>query len=244
MKVNIGPYIHYIGPYQIADKIFFWVDDYATCEEIGGDPTLEQRWDYRAKKWLGHFLAHGFYCRDPNARDYLIDPDEHQTWFYKLCTWIHSKRHRLIKVKIDRWDTWSMDHTLALITLPMLKQLKEGKQGGPFVDDEDVPEDLRSTAAPPKKNDYDIDDNHFNRWDYVLDEMIWAFEQEVSDDEPDFWITEPKGMYFEPCADNPRLSEMKYDQEGELDREAYEAYYARIKNGFRLFGKYYQGLWT
>ena len=26
-------------------------------------------------------------------------------------------------VKIDRWDTWSMDHTLAHIILPMLKQL-------------------------------------------------------------------------------------------------------------------------
>ena len=30
---------------------------------------------------------------------------------------------RIEYVKIDRWDTWSMDHTLALIVLPMLKQL-------------------------------------------------------------------------------------------------------------------------
>lgn len=228
MKVNIGPYIHYIGPYQIAEAILFWMDRHE---------------DERVHKF-GNFLAHGFYRRDPNQRDYLFDPNEHKTWLYRLCEWIHEKRKRRIKVKIDCWDTWSMDHTLALIALPMLKKLREDTQGAPFVDDEDVPEDLRSTAAPAKANEYDTDDNHFARWDYVLDEMIYAFEQSVSDDEPDFWITRPEGMYFERCKDNSQLSEMKYDVEGELDREAYEAYHARIKNGFRLFGKYYQGLWT
>jgi hypothetical protein len=58
----------------------------------------------------------------------------------------------------------------------MLKQLKETKHGAPFVDDEDVPEELKSTSAPPKKDDWDVDDNHFKRWDYVMDEMIYAFE--------------------------------------------------------------------
>ena len=32
---------------------------------------------------------------------------------------------RISYVKIDRYDTWSMDSTLADIILPMLKQLKE-----------------------------------------------------------------------------------------------------------------------
>lgn len=232
MKVNIGPYVHYVGPYQIAETILFWMDKYE---------------DDRVHK-LGHFLAHGFYKRDPNKRDYFFDPDEHKTWLYRLCEWIHSKRHRRIKVEIDRWDTWSMDHTLALIVLPMLKKLRDAKHGAPFVDDEDVPENLRSTAADPmtdqQKEWGDVDSNHFKRWDYVLDEMIYAFEQSVSDDEPEFWITAPEGMYFEPCKDNSNLSEMKYEKEGEFDSDAYNAYHNRIKNGFRLFGKYYQGLWT
>jgi hypothetical protein len=54
-----------------------------------------------------------------------------------------------------------MDHTLSHIVLPMLKQLKKDKHGSPLVDDEDVPEELRSTSAPAKENDWDIDDNHF-----------------------------------------------------------------------------------
>jgi len=81
-----------------------------------------------------------------------------------------------ISVKIDPWDTWSMDVTLAHIILPMLKQLKETKHGAPHVDDEDVPEHLRKSAAPPTENDWDTDDNYFKRWDWVMDEMIFAFE--------------------------------------------------------------------
>jgi len=26
MKINIGPYINYLGPYQIAEKLLFWMD--------------------------------------------------------------------------------------------------------------------------------------------------------------------------------------------------------------------------
>ena len=84
-------------------------------------------------------------------------------------------------VKIDRWDTWSMDQTLSYIILPMLKQLKATTHGAPYVDDEDVPDELKSTSAPPKENQYDADDNHHKRWDYVLDEMIFAFEHKVDD---------------------------------------------------------------
>jgi hypothetical protein len=36
--------------------------------------------------------------------------------------------------------------------------------------------------APKGQSDFDsVDENYFKRWDYVLDEMIYAFEQ-VQDD--------------------------------------------------------------
>ena len=80
----------------------------------------------------------------------------------KVLDFIHPK---INYVKIDRWDTWSMDYTLSHIIVPMLKQLKETKHGAPFTDDEDAPEELKSTSAPPKENDWDTDENHFKRWD-------------------------------------------------------------------------------
>ena len=221
--MRIGKYINWIGPYQIADKIFFWCEKYPSEE-------LCKRWDYEAKDRLGEFLA---------------GKDDHDTWLTKLCEWIYKKRKRTVKVKIDRWDTWNVDSTLGFIIHPMLVQLKKTKHGAPYVDDDDVPEELKSTSAPPKKNEWDIDDNHFKRWDYVLDEMIWAFEQMTLDEEPDFWIVKPEGMHFEEHEDTKigKYSTMKWKVEGEYDAEKSRTYEERKDNGFRLFGKYYRGLW-
>ena len=151
----------------------------------------------------------------------------------KVLDFIHPK---INYVKIDRWDTWSMDYTLSFIIVPMLKQLKETKHGSPLVDDEDVPEELKSTSAPPKENDWDTDENHFKRWDWVLNEMIWAFEQNLSyDNEEKFfdhaeWDEKEKDF-------NKNLHKIKIDKVG------LKAHQDRKANGFRLFGKYYQGLW-
>src|ERR1035438_9649523 len=38
---------------------------------------------------------------------------------------------RKISVRIDKWDTWALDHSLALIIVPCLKQLKKQYQGLP-----------------------------------------------------------------------------------------------------------------
>lgn len=95
------------------------------------------------------------------------------------------RKNRKIEVRIDAYDVWNMDHTLALIILPMLKQLKESKMGAPFVDDEDVPEELKTTTASPKENEWDTDENWFKRWDFVLDEMIFAFSYHVDADADD-----------------------------------------------------------
>jgi hypothetical protein len=150
----------------------------------------------------------------------------------KFLDFIHPK---INYVKIDYWDTWSMDHTLAYMIVPMLKQLQKDKHGAPLVDDEDVPEELRSTSAPPKEREYDVDGNHFKRWDWVMDEMIWAFEQKLIDDSTDKfydWTEVDKTVNI-----NDQIKKLKVDHEG-LD-----AHNKRMENGFRLFGKYYQGLW-
>jgi hypothetical protein len=186
VKVRIGPYPRWFGPYQIAEKILFWKDkDDDAVFTFGG----------RLDKYT------------PIAR---------------IAQWFFHKRK--VKIRIDPYDTWSMDHTLGLIIVPMLKQLKETKHGSPFVADEDVPEELRSTSAPAKKNEWDIDDNHHKRWEWVMDEMIWAFEQTID---------ERGGELFFDDSVTPSV----YDRESHLKHED------RMDNGMLLFGKYYRGLW-
>ena len=139
--------------------------------------------------------------------------------------WVLGRDQRKVSVRIDPQDTWNMDDTLAFIILPMLKQLKETKQGSPSVDDEDVPEELRSTNAT-SESWYGVDGNHHARWDWVLEEIIWAFEQKCHHLN-DIFITE-----------NPEDDDYKFDVEKMEERQK------RMTNGFRLFGKYYECLWT
>ena len=148
-------------------------------------------------------------------------------------------------VKIDYYDTWSMDSTLAQIILPMLKQLNATKQGAPLVEDEDVPEHLRSTAAPAKANEWDTDANHFARWEWIMEELIWTFTQlhPDSDWEAQYHSGEIDIAWGKPDARG--LTEMLKGPKDthRFDVDGYQRHQARISNGLRLFGTYYQGLW-
>jgi len=238
MRVTIGPYKSWFGPYQLAEKIMFWVPK--EKDEYGFPHTAD-----RVHRF-GEWLAHGSIEPEPTEGDVtLFDRERHETWIYKLLLWIDRKKKRKIKIHIDRWDTWSMDDTLAHIILPMLKQLNETKHGSPWVDDEDVPEHLRSTAAPPlteeQKNVHDVDDNHFKRWDWVLNEMIFAFNSSVDDSWEEQFHTGDAGFAFKKLENG--MSEMISTGDRKYDFEGRKVYQARITNGFRLFGKYYQSLW-
>jgi hypothetical protein len=172
---------------------------------------------------------------------------------------------RKISIKIDRFDTWSMDHTLALIIHPMLVQLKATTRGAPSTDDEDVPEKFRSTKAKPKKNEWDTDSNHFKRWDWILDEMIWAFSQLIDEDAGDQFYSGKSQLLWQaldkdgkPIGKPITSSSKKYNNNKDVklysmvkgpkdtfkvDRKSMDAWEKRKRNGFRLFGKYYQALW-
>jgi hypothetical protein len=154
----------------------------------------------------------------------------------KLGRFPKGDTERKISIKIDKWDTWNADHSIALIAVPLLIQLKETKHGSPKVDDDDVPEHLWSTAAPAKENDWDTDDNWHLRWDYVMDEMIYALQEiaNYNKGEEIFW-------------DNSEVDEtqdiMHQVNAIKLDEEGRDAYQKRIQKGLVLFGKYFQGLW-
>jgi hypothetical protein len=149
--------------------------------------------------------------------------------------YVEDNTPRQIEITIDPYDTWSMDHTLALIIVPMLKQLKATKHGAPLVDDEYVPEHLRSTAAAPKENEWDTDTNHFKRWDYVLDEMIWAMEQIVNDNDED--------LFYDMSEVDEEANIMDQVEQIKCDVEGLHKHHERIANGTKLFGIFFQSLW-
>jgi hypothetical protein len=237
VKIYIGPYKNWVGPYQLAEKILFWMD---------------KEKDERVHNF-GEWLAHGSVEPEPEFRtgmDILSRKKRPNTLLYRFLLWIESRRKRKIKIRIDSYDTWGMDTTLSMIILPMLKQLQETKHGAPFVDDNDVPEHLRSTAAEPKENEWDTDSNHFLRWDWVMDELIWTFTQLHPDtDWEDQYRSGKYDLHSVPCEwdedGKPTLYQMKDgpNHTAKTDYDGMKVHQERINNGLRLFGRYYQGLW-
>jgi len=140
-------------------------------------------------------------------------------------------------IVIHNYDTWNMDHTLALIIVPMLKQLKDTKHGAPNVDSVDVPLFLKPTQLETSryKEDGTTDKNFFKRWDWVMDEMIWAFEQIVDDDN--------EGQFYDHSEVGENDDFETSVRKLKVDREGLESHNKRINNGLRLFGKYYRSLW-
>lgn len=215
MKVKLGNYLTYWGPYQIAELLMFW------------EPRHSDR-VHEFGKWLAG--------------------DEHETWLSKVCQWIHSKRKRTVKVKLDPWDTWNMDDTLSIIILPLLKQLQRDKHGSAIVDPEDVPEDLRPPNGAERLSDED--NTVSERWDWVMSELIWTFEQLQPDyDWEEQYQSGEVDIQWKPAKigvdGEPELYEMVNGPKHTFtaDYDAIKKHQERINNGLRLFGKYYQGLW-
>lgn len=206
MRVNIGPYKNWWGPYQIADLLRYIGFSKKRCKRIG--------------EWLNN------------------------TRFLEVCEHIHAHRKRKVKIHIDDYDVWGMDNTLALIVVPLLKRLKENQQGAPIVDDEDVPDRLKSTNAPPLTEEQinygSPDNNHFHRWDWVIDEIIWCFNQ-ILDEESELQFSKDKDP--SKPSNEPGLSFRESMNRIDFDHEAYKAHHDRIQNGMCLFGKYLRGMW-
>ena len=171
--------------------------------------------------------------------------DDRVQSFYNIFNWLwFDRRKQKVSVRIDPWDTWSMDHTLAHIVVPMLVQLKETKHGAPYVDPEDVPAELQPKKLTKKQKDNgETDSTHFERWDWVLDEMIFAFDSKQHDNWEEQFYSGEHDVYFEDTGNG--FSEMKRGPKDtfKVDWEGRKAYQERMSNGFRLFGKYYEALW-
>lgn len=212
MKIYTSKYRnHWVSPYVILTKICFWEKDQDRIYNLKDDPANPY------EPWVK--------VLEPVCR----------AW-QRFLDIIHP---RIEYIKLDSWDTWSFDNTLAEIILPGLRQLKETKHGAPYTDDKDVPEYLRSHMAQPKENEWDTDSLHFMRWDWILDEMIWAFEQKVNSesDSQFFDHSECGDEKFPWDKDGQYVSKVKYDKKG------HDAWQKRKANGFRLFGRYYENLW-
>lgn len=168
-------------------------------------------------------------------------------WYHRLLNIPDLKQP--ISVHVDRWDIWSVDHTVSSMLVPLLHYYRENYQGVPYTDDEDVPEHLQGGWT---QEEYGSDmefELMKNRWNWVVDEMIWAFEYSpdvleelhssgemdldlVDDGPPNESGTIPVKVVYGP------------NHTHTTDEEALNVDLERANNGRRLFAKYFHHLWT
>jgi len=235
MQVKIKKYPTWFWPHQLMEKIFFWAK---TKDEYGLPDSPE--WVHNAGEW---------YADTWLGRGHVWLAERYMAW----------QERRRVSVKLDPWDTWNADDTLAHIVLPMLVDLKRSKQGAPNVDSEDVPFELRMPHGWYEEKymvNGETDPNFFARWNYVLDEMIWAFSEHTKD------YDEAEGRFHtgnidfisvpvDEAGNEVAEKDAKYfrmdrgpDDTSHFDKAGWEVYQNRKQNGFRLFGKYYTCLWS
>lgn len=232
MKAKIGKHPHWFSVYRFENKYLEW----------------------RHKKYSWQIDE-----RDRDGLDRAVEKflEWWQTVLHYTVNQIQKHRKQRVRVHVDPWDVYSADNTLAHIILPVLEQLRETKQGAPFVDLEDVPKELHGKKLTKKqRQNGEVDDKHFERWDYILDAMIWSF-REIADDMPgeEKFFTGESDIVWTRVDDKGNEVDDDYDGKiyyrmdkgpndtTHLDREGLNAYQERVQFGTRMFGKYFQSLW-
>lgn len=217
MKVYIGkPRSRVLS--RIHRKYMEW--KYGYCY-VGGN---NNKWE-RFLEWLEDKLQ-GFYNITINQ---IIDrlPD------------------RSVKVKVHPYDIWGVYDTLALVIAPVLREFSKELNGAPIVENEDVPAHLHMPEGWWEEKwgmNGETDPHFFERWEYVVGEMVWTFETLARDWEHDFYHDGLiEGMKQYPSNDG--IAKELQLKDFSVDEKGVEQTQERIKNGLRLFGKYFECLW-
>jgi hypothetical protein len=114
----------------------------------------------------------------------------------------YGEEDQFVSIRIDKYDTWSLDTTMAKILVPALTQLRD------------------TTHSYPGEFCADVEDTGMLKWQGILTEMIWSFEQ-CTIDSIDLFV----------------------DSDGVFDKEGLLSHQTKINKGLHLFAQYYQHLW-
>jgi len=161
---------------------------------------------------------------------------------------IHSPiRHFLgMKAKTDWIDAYSF---MAKKMLPYLYDFRDNKKlGTPYFEDLDVHPFEKRTDEEQKS----IDEIRTERWDYIINEIIFALEYCVNEDDSDCQVVNPlynpnqdKVFKDTPIRENGTSELLPNEDYGatKTDMTLLKDKMNRVREGLRLMGQYFMNLW-
>lgn len=215
MRVYIGPYKNWIGPYQIADWLQYIGVSEDTCYKIGSWLAGGEGRD----SWLMKLCT---FIHNSSVRNVRVDIDNYDTW------------------NMD--GTLAI---IILPMLIQLRDTKHGSPGSmdgfqqtsnsaqfcfDFYEEGD-------TAADEAGHQQwkDIMDEMIWAFEQIQPDYDW---------EEQYWKVHPKMDMKEYPEDIGQTSvPVRWEVQGEADWEGMKAHGERIQHGLELFGKYYSNLW-
>lgn len=141
-------------------------------------------------------------------------------------------RDRTIRIKIHDDDLFNLDHTISILVVELLSAfIENGQTGSPSIDADDVPDGMANSLLHDK-------------WNYVLNEMLWAFEQHKIQTWEDQYCSGEVDLVREKIEGTDYCEIKKGPNDTfKVDHEGVQKHHERIENGLRLFAKYFGGLW-
>lgn len=136
------------------------------------------------------------------------------------------KKRRTISIKMEKHDLWDFWGSTGLIILEWLKEFRNCDRQG-------VPADVLMNMRIADKDDFQSSFDFYketspqfsqaeDKWNEIIDKMIWSFEQMTNETNADYWTETDLDLF----------NRFKYDQ-----------YQNRIEEGLDLFRKYMEYLW-
>lgn len=156
---------------------------------------------------------------------------------------------KVIKIDITYSDCFNLDGTLGRVIVAALEAFKLQEYAGFTVEEQDLPEHLRYEEPVMINGSYTerglmgTDPLRQERFEWVINEMIFAFKSCYSGEGEDFWIDDPN---YDPNADfliDNEEGSLTINSQLDIDQEKQAAYNKRIQNGLNMFSKYYKALW-
>lgn len=215
MRVYIGPYPQWIGPYQIADWLQYVGVSADTCHKIGGWLSGSDEKDSVLMKLCTWFAGHN-----------------------KQFVHVHIDKH-------DTWSMDSTLATIILPMLIQLRDTKHGSPASMDGFQQtsnnaqfcfDFYEEGDSLAAEAGHQQWkDI----LNEMIWTFEQIHPGYDWEDQ-----YWLVHPKMDMKDYPEDEGKTSiPVRWEVQGEADWEGMRAHSERIQRGLDLFGKYYTNLW-
>jgi hypothetical protein len=141
-------------------------------------------------------------------------------------------------IEVEKFDTWSLDVTLAPIIMAALIAYREEFIFCPsdFVISEGHSQNRQLCFEFYTQSDEDLEKRALAAWRETIDKMIWSFEQISL-----YW---DEKYYSRSDREMIDWKRSRIELSVEFDKVGYELHSARIQEGLDLFAKYYRCLWS